>query len=40
VRAVPLDSFGAPILDVTMLGRDPNDQEVPRVLFPAKDVEA
>jgi len=38
--SVPLASIVATIVDVTMLGREPNDQEVPRVLFPAKDVEA
>jgi hypothetical protein len=37
---VPFASFVATIVDVTMPGRVPNDQEVPRVLFPAKDVEA
>jgi predicted PurR-regulated permease PerM len=38
--SVPLASIIATIVDVTTLGLDPDEQEIPRVLFPAKDAEA
>lgn len=38
--SVPLASVLATLVDVTVLNRDPEKQEVPTVLFPAKDAEA
>lgn len=35
--SVPLASILATIIEVAVLGRDPHDQPVPRVLLPAKD---
>ena len=38
--SVPLASALATIVDVAVLNRDPEEQDVPTVLFPAKDAEA
>jgi predicted PurR-regulated permease PerM len=38
--AVPLAAVVATVVDVVVRGRDPADEEVPTVLFPAKDAEA
>jgi predicted PurR-regulated permease PerM len=38
--AVPLAAVAATIMDVVVRGRDPAEEEVPTVLFPAKDAEA
>ena len=38
--AVPLAAVVATVIDVAVRGRDPADEEVPTVLFPAKDAEA
>ncbi len=38
--SVPLASFLATLVDVIVLNRDPERQNVPAVLFPAKDAEA
>jgi hypothetical protein len=38
--SVPLASFLATLLDVIVLNRDPERQNVPAVFFPAKDAEA
>jgi predicted PurR-regulated permease PerM len=38
--SVPLASIVATVVDVAALGRDPEQQDVPKVLFPAKDIEA
>jgi predicted PurR-regulated permease PerM len=38
--AVPLASVIATVVDVAALGGDPHDRDVPRVLFPTKDIEA
>lgn len=37
--AIPLAAVAATLVDVVVLHKDPADQEVPAVLFPAKDVE-
>ncbi|HEX6701178.1 MAG TPA: AI-2E family transporter [Gaiellaceae bacterium] len=39
LMAVPLAAVLATIVDVAVRGRDPADEEVPTVLFPAKDAE-
>jgi hypothetical protein len=36
---VPLAAVLATLADVLILNRDPAKQEVPRILFPAKDAE-
>jgi predicted PurR-regulated permease PerM len=38
--SVPLAAIIATIIDVTVLDRDPNEQDIPRVLFPPKDAAA
>jgi predicted PurR-regulated permease PerM len=38
--AVPLAAVVATVVDVVVRGRDPAEEEVPTVLFPAKDAEA
>jgi predicted PurR-regulated permease PerM len=38
--AVPLAAVVATVIDVVVRGRDPAEEEVPTVLFPAKDAEA
>jgi predicted PurR-regulated permease PerM len=38
--AVPLAAVLATLVDVLLRGRDPAEEEVPTVLFPAKDAEA
>jgi predicted PurR-regulated permease PerM len=38
--AVPLAAVLATLVDVIVLDKDPSEEEVPTVLFPAKDVEA
>jgi predicted PurR-regulated permease PerM len=37
--SVPLASIVATVVDVTVLGREPDQETVPRVLFPANDAE-
>ena len=37
--SVPLAAVLATLADVLILNRDPAKQEVPRILFPAKDTE-
>jgi predicted PurR-regulated permease PerM len=38
--SVPLASIAATVIEVTAFGRDPDQQEVPSVLFPPRDAEA
>jgi predicted PurR-regulated permease PerM len=38
--AVPFAAVLATLVDVVVRGRNPAEEEVPTVLFPAKDVEA
>jgi len=38
--AVPVAAVVATLVDVFVLGRNPSDQEVPTLLFPAKDLQA
>jgi len=38
--AVPLAAVLATLVDVVLLDKDPAEEEVPTVLFPAKDAEA
>jgi predicted PurR-regulated permease PerM len=37
--AVPLAAVVGTIIDVLVLGKEPSEEEVPTVLFPAKDAE-
>jgi predicted PurR-regulated permease PerM len=40
VLAVPLAAVGATLVDVVVRDKDPAEEDVPTVLFPAKDAEA
>jgi predicted PurR-regulated permease PerM len=37
--AIPIAAVGATLLDVIVRGKDPADEEVPTVIFPARDSE-
>jgi predicted PurR-regulated permease PerM len=40
ILAIPLAAVAATLLDVVVRDRDPAEEDIPTVLFPAKDAEA